>query len=92
MCEATATLNGWRVPAGCTVTDSGKYVALCVISDVSLSSVAEFYRSRYPNRLTLRPPTLEVVGHAKSLQTPPRLLATADGRHIRLRAMAGDKP
>lgn len=92
LCEASETLNGWRVPAGCAVTDRGKYAALCVISDVPLSRVTEFYRSRYPNRLTLRPPALEVLGHAAPFQTPPRLVAIADERHIRLRAMVGDKP
>ncbi len=91
LCEADAPVQGWRVPAACRVTQRGRYGASCELVGVGMNAVAEFYRSRYPEAVTVELGTLRVEGQAPPLMTPPRLRGLDDGQTVTLRLMSGDK-
>ena len=88
LCEASATLCGWRVPAACDRRVEQPYVCSCRLVGAKNSEVHEFFASRYRNlrlgpseSLELERPQPPVFpgGPAPTAATLRVLAAAADG-------------
>lgn len=90
LCEAKATLLGWRLPQGCDQRQVRPHLATCVLQGVQWQRLVEFYRSRYP-RVDAKEGRLKVVGPSPGPgRTPPMLRALQRGAHLELLLLPGD--
>ncbi len=98
LCEATETVDGWRVPQPCRPDHLGQRVATCWMQGLDWPRLTEFFQTRYPHA-TQNGSLLRIAGQVPPpadatptlpTRTPPLLLAHARPQGVELVFLAGD--